>query len=46
MLRIAEKLEFITGRTVEICKKTRIGRKEKHKKREKFIKIKIFLVFL
>ena len=46
MPKIAEKIEFMKGQTVEICTKTRIGRKEKPKKREKFIKIKIFSVFL
>jgi hypothetical protein len=33
MLRIAEKLEFITGWEVKVCAKAGIGRKEGHKKR-------------
>jgi len=32
MLRIAEKLEFMTGRAVKVCKKACIGRKTGHKK--------------
>jgi len=33
MTRIAEKLEFVTGRAVEVCIKAGIGRKAGHKKR-------------
>ena len=33
MLRIAEKLEFMTGRAVKVCTKAGIGRKAGHKKR-------------
>jgi len=32
MTRIAEKLEFMTGRAVEACTKAGIGRKTGHKK--------------
>jgi len=32
MTRIAEKLEFMTGRAVEACTKAGIGRKTRHKK--------------
>jgi hypothetical protein len=32
MLRIAEKLEFITGWEVKVCAKAGIGRKKGHKK--------------
>jgi hypothetical protein len=32
MTRIAEKLEFMTGRAVEACTKADIGRKTGHKK--------------
>jgi hypothetical protein len=33
MPRIAEKLEFMTGRVVKVCTKVGIGRKVGHKKR-------------
>jgi len=46
MLRIAGKLEFIKGRTVEVCTIAKIGIKEVHKKSEKYIKIKSISVFL
>jgi hypothetical protein len=32
MKRIAEKLEFMTGRAVKVCTKACIGRKTGHKK--------------
>jgi hypothetical protein len=32
MPRIAEKLEFVTGRAVKVCAKAGIGRKAGHKK--------------
>ena len=33
MPRIAEKLEFTTGRAVKVCEKVEIGRKAAYKKR-------------
>jgi len=39
MPRIAEKLEFVTGRAVKVCAKAGIGRKAGHKK---YVFIRIF----